>query len=62
MAFKRAGVPLLGLSLDNEHYFDVHHSVADTLDKIDPANLRRDVAALATMAYVVADRAETWRR
>jgi Zn-dependent M28 family amino/carboxypeptidase len=62
MALKRAGVPLLGLSLDNEHYFDVHHSVADTLDKIDPANLRRDVAALATMAYVVADRAETWRR
>jgi hypothetical protein len=62
MKLKPAGVPLLGLSLDNEHYFDVHHSVADTLDKIDPANLRRDVAALATMAFVVADRPETWRR
>jgi len=62
MKLKPAGVPLLGLSVDNQHYFDVHHSVADTLDKIDPANLRRDVAALATMAFVVADRPETWRR
>jgi hypothetical protein len=61
MKLKPAGVPLLGLSLDTEHYFDVHHSVADTLDKIDPENLRRSVAALATMAFVVADRPQSWR-
>jgi carboxypeptidase Q len=61
MKLKPAGVPLLGLSVDAEHYFDVHHSVADTLDKIDPENLRRSVAALATMVYVVADRPEVWR-
>jgi carboxypeptidase Q len=42
-------------------YFDVHHSAAaDTLDKVDPENLKRTVAALATMAFVIADRDETW--
>jgi carboxypeptidase Q len=47
---------LLGVWLDVSHYFDVHHSSADTLDKIDPANLKKSVAALATLAFVVADR------
>ena len=55
-----AGVPLLGLFSDPTHYFDVHHSVADTLEKIDPAALGRNVAAMATMAYVVADRPTRW--
>jgi hypothetical protein len=55
-----AGVPLLGLFSDPAHYFDVHHSVADTLEKIDPAALGRNVAAMATMAYVVADRPTRW--
>ncbi|MEI9938721.1 MAG: M28 family peptidase [Pseudomonadota bacterium] len=35
-ALKSAGVPLFGVMLDLEHYFDVHHSAADTLDKVDP--------------------------
>ena len=51
-----AGVPLLGLFSDPTHYIDVHHSVADTLEKIDPAALGRNVAAVATMAYVVQGR------
>jgi carboxypeptidase Q len=55
-----AGVPQLGLFSDPTHYFDVHHSVADTLEKIDPAALGRNVAAMATMAYVVADRPTRW--
>jgi carboxypeptidase Q len=57
---KGGGVPRLGLAVDLSHYFDVHHSAADTLDKIEPTNLSRGVAALATMAYVVADRTERW--
>jgi hypothetical protein len=61
MKLKPAGVPLMSLMLDPSHYFDVHHSVADTLEKVDPENLRRGVAALATMAYVVADRPESFR-
>jgi len=59
-ALRPGGVPLLGLFADPTHYFDVHHSVADTLEKIDPAALGRDVAAMATLAYVVADRPTRW--
>ncbi|HXJ18715.1 MAG TPA: M20/M25/M40 family metallo-hydrolase [Polyangia bacterium] len=55
-----AGVPLFGLYSDPTHYFDIHHSVADTLDKIDPAALGRNVAAMATWAFVVADRPARW--
>jgi len=53
-----AGVPQLGLWMDRSRYFDYHHSQADTLDKIDPADLARDVAAVAVMVYVVADMPE----
>ena len=49
------GAPGLGLSMDSSTYFDYHHSQADTLDKIRPEDLRRDIAAVAVMAYVVAD-------
>ena len=59
-ALQPAGVPLFGISLDLEHYFDVHHSAADTLDKVDPEQLKKSVAALATMAFVVADREGSW--
>jgi carboxypeptidase Q len=61
LKLKPAGVPLLGLMVDMSHYFDVHHSAADTLEKIDPQNLRRNVAALATMAFVVADQPGRWQ-
>ena len=49
------GVPGLGLDVDRSRYFWFHHSQGDMLDKVDPAELGRCVAALAVMAYVVAD-------
>jgi carboxypeptidase Q len=49
------GVPGLGLDVDRSRYFWFHHSEGDTLDKVDPAELGRCVAALAVMAYVIAD-------
>ena len=49
------GVPTLGLETDNRTYFDIHHTEADTLDKVDPAALADDVAAIAVLAYVIAD-------
>jgi Zn-dependent M28 family amino/carboxypeptidase len=49
------GVPVVGLEVDNRTYFDYHHTDADTLDKVDPAQLADDVAAVAALAYVVAD-------
>lgn len=52
---KAPGVSLLGLEVEGSKYFDYHHSDADTLDKVDPLDLRKDVAAMAAMAYVIAD-------
>jgi Zn-dependent M28 family amino/carboxypeptidase len=40
------------------HYFDWHHTAADTVDKIDLDDLRRNVAAMAVMTYVLADMPE----
>lgn len=51
----QAGVLLAGLDTDGRTYFDIHHTEADTLDKVDPQALADDVAAVATLAYVVAD-------
>jgi carboxypeptidase Q len=50
-----AGVPEIGLVVANQTYFDVHHTEADTLDKVDPAQLADDVAAVAVLAFIVAD-------
>lgn len=49
------GVPGLSLETVGEHYFDWHHTEADTLDKIDPQDFRKAVGMLAVMGYVLAD-------
>jgi carboxypeptidase Q len=49
------GVPGIGLQVDDTRYFWYHHSDGDTLDKLDPAEVARCVAAMAVMAYVIAD-------
>lgn len=51
----RAGVPGFGLLTVDEHYFDWHHTNADTFDKIDLQDFRRCIASLAVLAYVLAD-------
>jgi carboxypeptidase Q len=51
----QAGVPAMELDVDGSRYFWYHHSEGDTLDKLDPVELARCVAAMAVMAYVVAD-------
>jgi carboxypeptidase Q len=49
------GVPTLAPIVDTRTYFDYHHSAADTLDKVEPENIQRQVAVLAMMAYLVAE-------
>ena len=51
----REGVLGASLDVDSSRYFDIHHTPADTLDKIDPQNLALCVATMAVMAYTVAD-------
>ena len=49
------GVPGLGVQTSGEHYFDWHHTESDTLDKVNPEDFRKNIAALAVMSYVLAD-------
>ncbi len=49
------GMPGMGLNVESTRYFWYHHTDADTLDKLDPEEVARCVAAMAVMAYVVAD-------
>ena len=51
----REGVTGASLNVDFSHYFDIHHTQADTFDKVSPQELAACVAALAVLAYVVAD-------
>jgi carboxypeptidase Q len=53
-AMSEAGVPALGILQDGRTYFHYHHSTADTLDKIVPAELRENAAAMAVMGYALA--------
>lgn len=48
-----AGVPAVGLSQDGTRYFDYHHTPDDTLDKVDPEQLRQNVAAWTAMLAVL---------
>lgn len=51
----RDGVPGLGERTVGTHYFDWHHTDADTFDKVDLQDFRKNMASLAVMGYVLAD-------
>jgi carboxypeptidase Q len=54
----KQGVPGLGLDHDTSGYWPIHHTTADTLDKVDPELLRRNVAAMALMGWILAEMPE----
>jgi carboxypeptidase Q len=58
----RHGVPLIGLTVDSTRYFDWHHTMADTLDKLDPQELQQAAAALAAATWAIADHEKTLPR
>jgi carboxypeptidase Q len=53
-------IPAMSLD-DDGNYFLVHHTPADTVDKIDPESMSRASAAIAVIAYVIADMPERLR-
>ena len=55
-----AQLPAMSLEVDG-NYFLIHHTPADTIDKIDPIDMARASAAIAVVAYVVADMPERLR-
>jgi Zn-dependent M28 family amino/carboxypeptidase len=57
----RDGVPGLAVRTVGTSYFNWHHSRADTVDKVKLEDLRANIAAMAVMAYILADMPEPLR-
>ncbi|HEY0590175.1 MAG TPA: M20/M25/M40 family metallo-hydrolase [Thermoanaerobaculia bacterium] len=51
----RQGVVGFGVAPDNRLYFAYHHAPSDTLDKIDPAHLQQNAAAMAVLTWILAN-------
>jgi carboxypeptidase Q len=52
-------VPMIAYSGDSTKYFTIHHTPADTVDRIEPQEVSRAAAAIAAVVYVVADMPQT---
>ena len=57
-----SGVVLVGFRADSQRYFDLHHSALDTIDKVNRREIELGAAAIASLAYLVADLPETLPR
>ena len=53
-------IPAMSLEVDG-NYFLLHHTPADTVDKIDPMDMARASGAIAVMTYVIAEMPERLR-
>jgi hypothetical protein len=51
---EKQGVPTLGLQVDGQKYFDYHHSDSDVIQTVNERELELGAAALAILAYVIA--------
>jgi hypothetical protein len=51
---RRRGVPVLAPLLDATTYFDIHHTVNDTLNQVDPNHLKQSTAVFAVATYLAA--------
>ena len=51
---RAAGIPMMSHVVKGD-YFLIHHTHADTIDRISPKQIGDNAAAIAVMAYVVAD-------
>jgi Zn-dependent M28 family amino/carboxypeptidase len=50
----KQGVPMIGLRVDGQQYFDYHHSDRDILENVNERELELGAAAVAILAYVLA--------
>lgn len=52
---RELGVPMFELQHDASKYFEIHHTDADRIDRVNPQDLAFNVAAYATVARALAD-------
>jgi carboxypeptidase Q len=48
-------VPMMAYAGDATKYFTIHHTNADTVDRIEPQEVSKAAASIAAMVYVIAD-------
>ncbi len=53
IALEKLGVPCIGFEPDMQRYFDIHHSAADTFDKINKRELELGAAAIGALMYLI---------
>ncbi len=51
-------VPTMALAGDAARYFQIHHTPADTVERIDPKEMAKAAAAIAVVSYVIAEMPE----
>ncbi|TCD04974.1 peptidase M28 family protein [Erythrobacteraceae bacterium CFH 75059] len=58
---REQGGALVDLQQDGTRYFDLHHTPEDTLDKVDPVQLRQNVAVWTQVVGILANTAGEFR-
>lgn len=49
----KAGVPCIGFEPDTQRYFDIHHTAADTFDKINKRELELGAGGIGALLYLI---------
>jgi hypothetical protein len=57
-----AGMPSMNFAPDGSKYFDYHHTENDTLDKVNPDDLKQATAVYTTFAYFAAQSGVNFRK
>ncbi len=52
-ALEELGVPCIGFEPDSQRYFDIHHTNADTFDKVNKRELELGAAAIGGLFYLL---------
>jgi hypothetical protein len=56
IALEKLGVPCIGFEPDTQRYFDIHHTAADTFDKVNKRELHLGAAAISGLVYLLDQR------
>ena len=51
---EKLDIPLMGLEVNPQRYFDYHHAASDTFDKVNKRELLLGAATMTAMAYMIA--------
>ena len=52
---EKQNIPLIGLSVNSQRYFDYHHAASDSIDKVNKRELLMGSAAMGSLAFLIAE-------